>query len=129
MKTRVLPQRAPSQKRAGADFRAPIFAGMPVKRANALYRTDEVASTIGRSHNSVRELIESGRLEAHSDSIFRGTRKTSLITRRSMVLYLAETSNTQSWLLDRIEELLNTFTAAQLGRVIATAKKFSDRIF
>jgi hypothetical protein len=93
-----------------------------------LYRTNEVAETIGRDQAYVRVLVEAKRLEAHRDSAF-GTRKSNLITRRSLVLYLAETANYQpAHLVLRIEALLKSLTSAQLDRLIDTARKHQNRL-
>jgi len=92
------------------------------------WRTDEVAEVIGRSIQYVRALIEDGRLEAHQDSAF-GDRKSSLITRRSVLLYMAETANYDpGYLVIRIEVLLKRLTAPTLDRLIATARKLRERI-
>lgn len=92
------------------------------------WRTDEVAEVIGRSIQYVRQLIEEGRLEAHQDSAY-GDRKTSLVTRRSVLLYLAETANYDpGYLVIRIEVLLKRLTAPTLDRVSATAQKLRERI-
>jgi hypothetical protein len=95
-----------------------------------LWRTDEVAEVIGRSIQYVRALIEDGRLEAHTDSVFGdGERKSSMITRRSVLLYLAETANYDpGYLVIRIEVLLKRLTAPTLDRLVATARKLRERI-
>lgn len=92
------------------------------------WRTDEVAEVIGRSTQYVRELIDGGRLEAHQDSAY-GTRKTSLVTRRSVLLYLAETANYDpGYLVIRIEVITKRLTAPTLDRLIATLRKQRERV-
>ncbi len=96
--------------------------------SKALYRTDEVATTIGREQTYVRELVDNGRLEAHRDSAT-GTRKSNLVTRRSVVLYLAETANYDpAYLVLRIEAVLKTMRARDLDRLISTAQRQKNRI-
>jgi hypothetical protein len=93
-----------------------------------LWRTDEVAEVIGRSIQYVRALIEAGRLEAHQDSAF-GDRKSNLITRRSVLLYLAETANYDpGYLVIRIEVLIKRLPAPALDRLVATARKLRERV-
>jgi hypothetical protein len=92
------------------------------------WRTDEVADVIGRSTQYVRQLIEGGRLEAHQDSAY-GERKTSLVTRRSVLLYLAETANYDpAYLVIRVEALIKRLPGPSLDRLITTARKLRERI-
>lgn len=94
----------------------------------ALIRTDEACELIGRSPQYVRELIEAGRLESHQDTV-RGTRLTNLITRRSVELYLIETSNYDpSFLVLRLESVLKKLNRAALERLIATATRLLHQI-
>jgi hypothetical protein len=84
-----------------------------------LMRTDEVASVIHRSTDFVRALIEDGRLEAHSDSA-KGDRNTNIVTRRSVVLYLAETADYDpAYIVMRLEAVLKTMKTPALDRIIA----------
>jgi hypothetical protein len=93
-----------------------------------LMRTDEVAIAIHRSLDFVRALIEDGRLEAHRDSAT-GKRNTSIVTRRSVVLYLAETSDYDpAFIVMRIEVVMKTLKLPALDRVIATARKLRERL-
>lgn len=97
------------------------------QRSNAsefdLLLTREVAGEIGRAQAFVRELIESGRLEAHQDSAF-GTRKSNVVTRRSVLLYLAETANYDpAFLVIRMEALLKNLNRPALIRMVNTATK------
>jgi hypothetical protein len=93
-----------------------------------LLRTDEVSDVIGRSKQFVRELVEGGRLEAHKDSAF-GDRQSAVITRRSVILYLAETSNYDpSFLVLRLETLLKQLNGPALARLIQAATKQRERI-
>jgi hypothetical protein len=93
-----------------------------------LLRTDEVADIIGRSKQFVHELVDSGRLEAHRDSAY-GTRKSAVITRRSVILYLAETANYDpTYLVLRIETLLKQLNGTSLARLIQAATKQRERI-
>ena len=93
-----------------------------------LWRTDEVADAISRDQQYVRALIDDGRLEAHRDSAL-GVRKSSLITRRSILLYLAETANYDpAYLVLRLEAVLKKLNPAALDRLIAAARQQQNRI-
>lgn len=93
-----------------------------------LMRTDEVAGAIHRGLDFVRDLVGEGRLEAHRDSA-RGARNTNIITRRSVVLYLAETSDYDpAYLIMRMEVILKTFQAPALDRVIAFCTRQKNQI-
>jgi hypothetical protein len=93
-----------------------------------LWRVDEVSAIIGRSTEYVRQLIEAGRLEAHRDSAI-GERKTSLVTRRSVLLYLAETANYDpGYLVIRLEVIAKRLNGVSLDRLIATLRKQRERI-
>lgn len=84
-----------------------------------LMRTDEVAIAIHRSLNYVRALIEDGRLEAHRDSAT-GDRSTNIVTRRSVILYLAETADYDpAHIVMRVEAVMKTLKAPSLDRLIA----------
>ena len=98
--------------------------------AKALYRTEEGAETLGREQQFVRNLVAAGRLEAHTDNALgMGLRKTSLVTRRSLLLYLAETANySPNYLVVRIEALMKTLNPAALDRLIDTARKLKERL-
>lgn len=99
---------------------------LPVARN--LYRTDEVGRAIGRSTYFVRELIDSGRLEAHRDSA-EGTRHTNLVTKRSVLLYLITTANYDpAYFIIRIEATLTKASPATLDRLIATATRLCNQI-
>ncbi|HWM26576.1 MAG TPA: hypothetical protein VNP98_17295 [Chthoniobacterales bacterium] len=88
-----------------------------------LMRTDEVAQVLHRSLDFVRALVGEGRLEAHRDSA-KGDRATNIITRRSVVLYLAETSDYDpAYMIMRVEAVLKTFKAPALDRIIAFANR------
>jgi hypothetical protein len=94
---------------------------MPVKKR--LLRTDEVAEIIGRGQHYVRALIEQGRLEVHGDSAF-GQRKSSLITSRSVLLYLVSIANYDpNYSVIQVEIICKTFKPAQLDRLIAFATR------
>jgi excisionase family DNA binding protein len=56
-----------------------------------LLTTQEVARCIAQGQDYVRQLIESGRLEAHQDSAF-GSRLSNRVTRRSVVVHLSRTA-------------------------------------
>ena len=99
---------------------------MPVKKR--LLRTDEVAEIIGREQQYVRELIEQGRLEAHRDSAF-GQRKSSLVTSRSVLLYLVSIANYDPvYCVIQVEMICKTFRPAQLDRLIAFATKLKNQV-
>lgn len=94
----------------------------------ALMRMDEVASAIGRSLSFVRALIDEGRLEAHRDSA-KGDRLTNLVTRRSVILYLAGTGNYDpAFIVMRVEVVMKTLKAPALQRIIAFGKKRMEQI-
>jgi hypothetical protein len=93
-----------------------------------LMRMDEVCDAIRRSPNFVRALMDNGRLEAHRDSA-KGDRLSSLITRRSVILYLAETSGYDTaFIVMRIEVVMKTLRAPALDRITATARKLRERL-
>ena len=92
---------------------------MPYRKA--LYNVPETATAIGREQDFVRELIAEGRLEAHSDSAF-GVRKSSLVTRRSILVYLARTAQYEpAQFLESFAELLAAMTSDQLTKLIVMA--------
>lgn len=96
--------------------------------AKNLWRTDEVADAIGRSIQYVRQLIESGRLEAHKDSAY-GTRESSLVTRRSVLLYLAETATYDpAYFVIRLESAIKKLPTQSLDRLIVTATRLRNTI-
>jgi hypothetical protein len=93
-----------------------------------LMRMDEVASAIGRSVSFVRDLIDDSRLEAHRDSA-RGERPSNQVTRRSVILYLAETSNYDpSFVVMRLEVVMKTLQAPAINRIIAFGRKRLEQI-
>lgn len=94
-----------------------------------LMRMDEVCDVLRRSSGFVRHLVENGRLEVHRDSA-RGERPSNIITRRSVVLYLAETSDYDpAYMVMRIEVVMKTLKSpAALDRLISFAKKQKERI-
>jgi hypothetical protein len=86
-----------------------------------LYTVPDTVKAIGREQDYVRELIDLGRLEAHQDSAF-GTRKSNLVTRRSIAVYLARTAQYDpAHFVDSFKELLATLTPAQLTQLIVLA--------
>lgn len=92
---------------------------LPYKKP--LYTVPETGKTIGREQDFVRELIELGRLEAHADSAF-GTRKSNLITRRSIAVYFARTAQYDpAHFVDSFKDLLTTLTPDQLTKLIVMA--------
>jgi hypothetical protein len=94
---------------------------MPFKKA--LYTVPETAKTIGREQDFVRELIQEGRLEAHADSAF-GTRKSNLVTRRSVLVYFARTAQYDpAQFLDAFGDLMSALTADQLTKLIVLATR------
>lgn len=118
------PVLSPEKQKAVAngefDFLLPL--------AKSLWRTDEVGDAIGRSTQSVRELIEQGRLEAHQDSAY-GSRNSNLVTRRSVVLYLAETANYDpAYFIIRLESVIKKLKPSALDRLIATATRLRNQI-
>lgn len=130
-----------SQPELPLDRRASVARGdfdflMPFQKN--LLRTDEVSEIIGRSRQFVHELLQEGRLEAHYDSVYsvasgdeprKGPRKSPRITRRSVILYLAETANYDAgYLVIRIETLLPKLNQAALDRLIASATKHRNQI-
>jgi hypothetical protein len=119
----LTPEKLRAVKRGDFDFL------MPFQTKNLL-RTGEVAAVIGRSPQFVRELVEQGKLEAHVSSAYgEGIRESPLITRRSVILYLAETANYDtSFLVIRIEVLFKGLNAFALNRLITTAQTLLSRI-
>jgi hypothetical protein len=116
----LTPDKANAVANGEFDFLLPL--------AKNLWRTDEVADAIGRGTQYVRQLVEEGRLEAHKDSAF-GSRESSLITRRSLVLYFAETANYDpTFHVVRIEALLPKLTTPALDRLIAKATKLRNQL-
>lgn len=118
------PVLSPEKQKAVAngefDFLLPL--------AKSLWRTDEVGDAIGRSTQFVRELIEQGRLEAHQDSAY-GSRNSNLVTRRSVVLYLAETANYDpAYFIIRLESVIKKLKPSALDRLIATATRLRNQI-
>lgn len=94
-----------------------------------LMRTDEVASALHRSQTFVRDLGDLGKLEVHSSSAKTDGRPSSTYTRRSLVLYLAETSNYDpAFIVMRIEVVLKTLKAPALQRLIKFANRELERI-
>jgi hypothetical protein len=116
----LTPEKAKAAANGEFDFLLPL--------AKNLWRTDEVADAIGRGTQYVRQLVEEGRLEAHKDSAF-GSRESSLITRRSLVLYFAETANYDpTFHVVRIEALLPKLTCAALDRLVAKVTKLRNQL-
>ena len=136
MITMPAPQSASSAKSAVKKFsasEAELFAAqrtfdflMPYKKA--LLTTPEVGKVIGRAQDYVRELIDQGRLESHADSAF-GQQKSNMVTRRSVLVYLARTAQYDpAHFVDSITDLLGTLTNEQLKRVIIAATRIrADR--
>jgi len=92
---------------------------MPYKKG--LLTVPEVAKTIGREQDFVRELIAEGRLESHADSAF-GERKSNRVTRRSVLVYFARTAEYDpAAFIDTFVELFRTLTAEQLTKLIVLA--------
>lgn len=93
-----------------------------------LLRTDEVGTLIGRDPRYVRDLVESGRLEAHRDSAT-GERKSNIITSRSVLLYLVETANyVPADFEARLLAWMKTLTPAALHRLITVATRQREQI-
>lgn len=91
-----------------------------------LLRPDEVARYLGRELTFVYELCDSGKLEAFEPTD--RTVKRKVITRRSVVLVLAEQARTNPALFfDRVLALLNHLDPAQLSRLIAAANARRSR--
>jgi hypothetical protein len=91
--------------------------------SKTLYRTDEVAECLGRDPAYVRALISAGRLDAHCDSAL-GDRKSSRVTRRSLIMYLAETANyEQADMVPRFEAVLKTMRPHHLKQIAAWIQK------
>jgi hypothetical protein len=93
------------------------------------YRVDEVSEAIGGfAHNFVRALIDAGKLEAHRHGSGE-FRKVAAVTRRSVLLYLAETANYDpTFLVIRIEALLKNLNRPALIRLVNTATKRLNQI-
>lgn len=91
--------------------------------AKSLYRTDEAAECIGRDPAYVRDLIEKGRLEAHRDTAIKGGRLSNRVTRRSLLLYLAETADYRSDdTLAQVKAFLKTLRPHQIREIVHAAE-------
>lgn len=95
-----------------------------VPTRKALMRTDEVANVLHRSQDFVRALADDCRLERHSDSAQTGGRPSGVFTRRSVILYLAETSNYDpAYIVMRLEAVMRTLKPAALDRLITFCQR------
>lgn len=93
-----------------------------------LFTTTQAAAVIGREADYVRALVEDARLEAHSDSAL-GERKSHLITRRSLLVYLASTANYQpAGYASYLDALVDELTGPQLDHFIARAQARRKRL-
>ena len=100
---------------------------MPFGPSRPLLRPDEVARCLGWSVRKVYELIQDGKLEAHA--LPERDKQRYQVTRRSVILFLAETA----LYLDadpnqRIERLLSALSKDQLSRLIVTATHLRARL-
>jgi len=92
---------------------------MPFRKS--ILTTPEVATTIRREQDFVRELGNDGRLEVHSDSAF-GERKTNRYTRRSVLVYFARTAEYDpAQFVDGFSDLLKSLSPDQLTKLIVLA--------
>lgn len=123
-KTYAPPSLTPKQLKAVADGDYDFL--IPTRKP--LMRIDEVCDSLRRSSGFVRALIDDGRLERHKDSAT-GERPSNTVTRRSLILHLAETSDYDpAYIVMRVEVVMKTLTGPALNRIIATAQKLRERI-
>jgi hypothetical protein len=116
----LTPEKIRAVKRGDFDFLMPFQKN--------LLRTDEVAGVISRSPAFVRELVEQGKLEGHVNCAW-GTRESYRVTRRSVILHLAEIANYDpSFLVLRIEALLKGLNESALTRLVKSAQTLLSRI-
>jgi excisionase family DNA binding protein len=98
---------------------------LPVRKQ--LLTTGEAAKYLGREVDFVRALVESGGLEAHQDTAL-GERKSSRVTRRSVLLRLMRSANYRPEnFLRQIIELLETFPPEDLRQVAQAAEALRQR--
>jgi hypothetical protein len=84
-----------------------------------LLSTAEAAECIGRGQDFVRRLASDGRLEAFGDSAF-GERETLVISRRSVVVYMARTAKSDPDLfLTSFLDVAQTMSAIGKTKLIA----------
>ena len=78
----------------------------------------EAGACIARSENYVRALVEAGRLESFADSAL-GERKSLLITRRSVVVYLAKIAQLDpDHYVDQVIEAAERMSTAARQKVV-----------
>ena len=93
---------------------------MPVRKS--LLTTGEAAAVLGREVDFVRQLIEDGKLEAHSDTAM-GERKSSRVTRRSVLLRLLTTANyTPEDFPRQVTELMESLDPTELRQMAEAAE-------
>ena len=94
----------------------------------ALLTTTVAAKAIGCHQEYVRNLIEDGRLDAHSFNSTGGTRPSWRVQRRSVVLYLAETAKYDPvQFFARMLALLPFLTKGQLAFLTSEASKLIQK--
>jgi hypothetical protein len=100
---------------------------MPFGERRKLLAPREVAECIGRSVDFVYAECECGRFEAHGPLDREKTR--IMITRRSVLLWLAETAQTDPrYFMERVEKMMATLSVPQLNRLIEVAGKLRAKL-
>ena len=95
---------------------------VPFGPHRALLRPDEVSRCLGWKQRTVYQLIDEGKLEAHA--ITGRDKQRYQITRRSVLLFLAETALYRGEdTLTRLERVLPALAPAELNRLIAAATR------
>lgn len=100
------------------------FFDFLVPYKNPLLRPDQCAKSLNRGVNFIYDLLAEGKLEAHG--VPGREKERYQITKRSLLLYLAESANYDPADFEtRAEALVDTLTADQLTRLIvrATARR------
>lgn len=100
---------------------------VPFGPHRTLLRPDEVSRCLGWKVRTVYQLIDEGKLEAHA--ITGRDRQRYQVTRRSVLLFLAETALYHGEdALTRTERLLASFSATELSRLIAAATRIRSTL-
>lgn len=100
---------------------------VPYSERRTLLNPKEVAICLGRSIYFVYDMIDEGKLEAHAPANREQARY--MITRRSVILLLAEQANYDAvYFAERVTALLKTLTRAQLDAVLIEATRLRARL-
>lgn len=102
----------------------PFEKALALKRE--LLKPKEVAELMGRSSSFVYTLVDEGKLEAMEPSGRQVKRK--VITRRSVLLVMAESSKNPAILAPQLEALLAWMSVNELDRVIQEATRLIAKL-